>query len=60
MPSVLADRQTIEDFVTGLAFLGTGGGGGRLEDGIELLLPFVQSGRAITLTSPDRPVPGRR
>jgi len=49
----LSDSQTIEDFVTGLAFLGTGGGGGRLEDGIEMLAPLLRSGRAITLTSPD-------
>ena len=44
MPTVLSDPQVIEDFVTGLAFLGTGGGGGRLEDGIELLVPIVKSG----------------
>lgn len=53
MPTVLSDPQVIEDFVTGLAFLGTGGGGGRLEDGIELLVPIVKSGRPIVLASPD-------
>lgn len=44
MAFILKDRQTIIDFVTGLAFLGTGGGGGRLEDGIEMLLPLGVSG----------------
>ncbi len=53
MPTVLNDPQVIEDFVTGLAFLGTGGGGGRLEDGIDLLVPIVKSGRPIVLVSPD-------
>jgi DUF917 family protein len=53
MPTVLNDPQVIEDFVTGLAFLGTGGGGGRLEDGIQLLVPIVKSGRPIVLVSPD-------
>jgi DUF917 family protein len=53
MPTVLKDAQTIEDFVTGLAFFGTGGGGGRLEDGIEMLMPLVRSGKGITLVSPD-------
>lgn len=53
MPTTLSDLATIEDFVTGLAFLGTGGGGGRLQDGIDLLAPLVRSGRAITLVSPD-------
>jgi DUF917 family protein len=53
VPTTLADVRTIEDFVTGLAFLGTGGGGGRLQDGIDLLAPLVKAGRAITLVSPD-------
>jgi uncharacterized protein len=53
MAFVLKDRETIIDFVTGLAFLGTGGGGGRLEDGIEMLLPLLSSGKSITLLSPD-------
>jgi DUF917 family protein len=53
MPTVLSDPQAIEDFVTGLALLGTGGGGGRIEDGIELLVPLVEGGRPIVLLSPD-------
>jgi DUF917 family protein len=53
MPTVLSDPQAIDDFVTGLAFLGTGGGGGRLEDGIELLVPLVKGGQPIVLVSPD-------
>ena len=57
MATTLSDAQTIEDFVTGLAFFGTGGGGGRLEDGIEMLLPFVKSGRPSVLVGPDE-LPG--
>ena len=53
MSTILRDPQAIHDFVTGLAFFGTGGGGGRLEDGIEMLLPFIRSGDGITLTDPD-------
>ena len=53
MATTLSDVKTIEDFVTGLAFLGTGGGGGRLQDGIDLLTPLVKAGKAITLVSPD-------
>jgi len=53
VPTTLTDVRTIEDFVTGLAFLGTGGGGGRLQDGIDLLAPLVKAGRSITLVSPD-------
>jgi uncharacterized protein len=53
MATVLSDVQTIEDFVTGLAFFGTGGGGGRLEDGIEMLVPFVKRGQPITLVRPE-------
>jgi uncharacterized protein len=57
MPTVLSESQTLEDFVTGLAFLGTGGGGGRLEDGLEMIAPLVDAGRTITLISPDE-LPG--
>jgi DUF917 family protein len=53
VPTTLQDVKTIEDFVTGLAFLGTGGGGGRLQDGIDLLAPLATAGRAITLVGPD-------
>lgn len=53
MPTTLRDIRTIEDFVTGLAFLGTGGGGGRLQDGIDLLAPLIKSGGPITLVSPE-------
>ncbi|HTU00456.1 MAG TPA: DUF917 domain-containing protein [Candidatus Sulfotelmatobacter sp.] len=53
MPTVLRDSDSIQDFVMGLAFFGTGGGGGRLEDGIEMLLPLVRGGDGITLTDPD-------
>lgn len=53
MPTVLKDPQTIEDFITGLVFYGTGGGGGRLEDGVAMLMPAVRAGTGITLVSPD-------
>jgi DUF917 family protein len=53
VPTTLKDVTTIEDFVTGLAFLGTGGGGGRLQDGIDLLAPLMKEGREIVLASPD-------
>jgi len=51
--TTLSDRQTIQDFVTGLAFLGTGGGAGRIEDAIEMLQPILDAGQGITLVSPD-------
>jgi hypothetical protein len=53
VPTTLSDWQTITDFVTGLAFLGTGGGAGTLEDGLTLLRPVVDRGTSITLVSPD-------
>jgi DUF917 family protein len=52
LATTLSDRQTIEDFVTGLAFLGTGGGAGRIEDAIAMLDPILSTGRPITLVSP--------
>jgi uncharacterized protein len=51
--TLLSDSQVIQDFVTGLAFFGTGGGGGRLEDGIEMLQPILDRRGAIRLVSPD-------
>ena len=56
MATTLSDVKTIEDFVTGLAFLGTGGGGGRLQDGIDLLTPLIKAGklRPIAVTSRQR------
>jgi len=41
VPTTLTDRQTILDFITGLAFLGTGGGAGRIEDAPEMLEPVL-------------------
>lgn len=52
MTTVLKDRQTIEDLVTGLAFFGTGGGFGRVEDGLRMLGPILDGGEAIRLVSP--------
>jgi len=51
--TTLTDPQTINDFVTGLAFLGTGGGAGKIEDALEMLGPVLKSGKGITLVSPD-------
>ena len=34
---ILAGKQDVEDFVYGLTFLATGGGGGRIEDGVEIM-----------------------
>jgi DUF917 family protein len=51
--TTLSDAQTIQDFVTGLAFLGTGGGAGRIEDAVEMLAPLLKAGTPITLVSPD-------
>jgi len=53
VPTTLTDKQTIVDFVTGLAFLGTGGGAGRIEDALGMLEPILASGKGITLVSPD-------
>jgi uncharacterized protein len=53
MATTLSDPQTIHDFVTGLAFLGTGGGAGRIEDAIEMLAPVLKAGKPITLVSPE-------
>jgi uncharacterized protein len=53
VPTTLTDRQTILDFITGLAFLGTGGGAGRIEDALEMLEPVLKTGQGITLVSPD-------
>jgi uncharacterized protein len=57
MTTTLSETQTIQDFVTGLAFLGTGGGAGRIEDAVEMLAPILKSGKTITLASPDE-LPG--
>lgn len=53
MATTLTDPQTIKDFVTGLAFLGTGGGAGKIEDALEMLEPVLKRGKGITLVSPD-------
>lgn len=53
MATTLSETQKIQDFVTGLAFLGTGGGAGRIEDAIDMLAPILKSGQSINLVSPD-------
>jgi DUF917 family protein len=52
MPTVISDLRTVEDFVTGLAFYGTGGGG-RPQAGLDLLAPAIRAGKRLTLVSPD-------
>ncbi len=52
MPTVISDLRTVEDFATGLAFYGTGGGG-RAQAGLDLLAPAIKAGRTLTLVSPD-------
>jgi DUF917 family protein len=44
---VLATLQDCEDFVHGLTFCGTGGGGGQPERGIQILAEQIQAGREI-------------
>ena len=46
---VLTTMQECEDFVHGLTFLGTGGGGGQAERGIELLAEELEAGHQIEL-----------
>jgi DUF917 family protein len=43
----LTDPKQIEDFVHGLTFLGTGGGGGPAENGIKTLMAERQAGRPV-------------
>ena len=45
MATTLTDPQSIKDFVTGLAFLGTGGGAGKIEDALEMLEPVLKRGQ---------------
>lgn len=48
MPTVtLSTPQQIEDFVQGLTFLGTGGGGGPVENGVKTLMTERDAGRPI-------------
>jgi DUF917 family protein len=53
MASTFNGAETLQDFVTGLAFFGTGGGGGRLEDALSLLQPILDAGASITLVDAD-------
>lgn len=49
----LSNPEVLEHFVTGLAFFGTGGGFGRVEDGIAMLRPLAGQARTVTLASAD-------
>jgi DUF917 family protein len=53
MPVTFSDEQAVHDLVVGLAFLGTGGGAGRIEDALEMLSPILKAGQPLRLTSPD-------
>jgi DUF917 family protein len=52
MTTEISDIRGVEDFCTGLAFYGTGGGG-RVEAGVDLLAPAIRAGKRITLVSPE-------
>ncbi|MBI1800206.1 MAG: DUF917 domain-containing protein [Chloroflexi bacterium] len=48
MPSkTLSDKRQVEDFVHGLTFLGTGGGGGPAVNGINSLMAELEAGRPV-------------
>jgi len=44
----ISDAETVENLCWGLAFFGTGGGG-RIEAGLDMLLPAVKAGRRLRL-----------
>jgi uncharacterized protein len=46
----ISDTETVENLCWGLAFFGTGGGG-RIEAGLDMLLPAVKAGRRLTLVN---------
>ena len=52
MATTLTDPQTIHDFITGLAFLGTGGGAGKIEDALEMLEPVSKRAKASRSSAP--------
>jgi DUF917 family protein len=52
MPIVISDIDTAENFCWGLTFFGTGGGG-RIEAGLDMLIPALRAGKRITLASPE-------
>ena len=49
MTKVISSIQECEDFVHGVTFLGTGGGGGQAERGIELLSKELEAGYEVKL-----------
>ena len=49
----VTDPEQASDLVHGLAFLGTGGGGGRLQDGLDMLLAAIEAGEAPELVTLD-------
>ena len=52
MPTVISDIDTAENFCWGLTFFGTGGGG-RVEAGLDMLIPVLRAGKNLTLVSPE-------
>lgn len=48
----LSDQETIENLCWGLAFFGTGGGG-RIEAGLDMLMPVIRAGRSLRLVAGD-------
>ena len=53
MALVLANRQDVVDFVYGLTFLATGGGGGKIDDGIEMMERELKAAGKIELPDID-------
>lgn len=49
----VTDPEQASDLVHGLAFLGTGGGGGRLQDELDMLLAAIEAGEAPELVTLD-------
>jgi DUF917 family protein len=47
----ISDAETVENLCWGLSFFGTGGGG-RIEAGLDMLMPAVKAGRSLTLVGP--------
>lgn len=48
----LRSREDVHDLIQGLALLGTGGGG-RPEQGLDMLMPHVEAGRSVAWVAPE-------
>lgn len=52
MATVISDKEKVVDLCWGLTFFGTGGGG-RIEAGLDLLIPRVEAGQQLRLIDAD-------